>query len=377
MKSNWLPILAAAALIPQIANADVTYQETTKITGGSLKSMLKLAGAFSSQARQAESDTVTTVTLHGNRMVRSNPHSTEIIDLDQQSITFIDHDKHSYSVMTFQQMKQAMTNAMAKAKEQGASTSAQQPASSDGQMNFDAHVTSNGTTRTIDGLQAKEALVTITMLANAKANDGTNVNGGMAATSEMWLVPEFPGMDELRAFNQRMMQELSVDATANQMSGLLAAQPGGAQALADLKKEASKMQGFPVLQVTRVGISADGQPLAAPSVAPLPADHGNASSAGNVTREVATDTGTQTASGEVGKLGTFGRALGNSGLGAFMRHKPQAKAQSAAAPPDPATAGVLLESQTSIDHFSTSPADLSSFDVPAGYKQVTSPMVKK
>jgi hypothetical protein len=60
-----------------------------------------------------------------------------------------------------------------------------------------------------------------------------------------------------------------------------------------------------------------------------------------------------------------------------MRHKPQAKAQSAAAPPDPATAGVLLESQTSIDHFSTSPADLSSFDVPAGYKQVTSPMVKK
>jgi hypothetical protein len=377
MKSNWLPILAAAALIPQIANADVAYQETTKITGGSLKSMLKLAGAFSSQARQADSDTVTTVTLHGNRMVRSNPHTTEIIDLDQQSITFIDHDKHSYSVMTFQQMKQAMTNAMAKAKEQRASTSTQQPASSDGQMNFDAHVTSNGTTRTIDGLQAKEALVTVTMLANAQANDGTNVNGGMAATSEMWLVPEIPGMDELRAFNQRMMQELSVDATANQMSGLLAAQPGGAEALADLRKEASKMQGFPVLQVTRVGISADGQPLAAPSVAPLPADHGNTSSAGNLTREVATDTGTQTASSEVGKLGTFGRALGSSSLGTFMRHKPQAKAESAAAPPDPATAGVLLESQTSIDHFSTSPADLSSFDVPAGYKQVTSPMVKK
>ena len=125
---------------------------------------------------------MTTVTLHGNRMVRSNPHSTEIIDLDQQSITFIDHDKHSYSVMTFQQMKQAMTNAMAKAKEQGASTSAQQPASSDGQMNFDAHVTSNGTTRTIDGLQAKEALVTITMLANARRM--------MAPMSmEVWLRP--------------------------------------------------------------------------------------------------------------------------------------------------------------------------------------------
>jgi len=376
MTAKWSPILAAAAVLLPLAHADITYQETTKITGGSLKQMLKLAGAFSSQARQADSTVVTTVTIHGNRMVRSNPHQTDIIDLDQRSITFIDHDKHSYYVMTFQQMQQAMTDAIAKAKEQSAANPAQQPASNDGQMYFDAHVTSNGTTRVIDGLQAKEALVTITMLANAKADDGTRVNAGMAATSEMWLVPEIPGMDELRAFEQRMMQELSIDVTANQMSGLLAAQPGGTEALADLKKEVSKMQGFPVLQVTRVGVSPDGKPLAAPSVAPLPADKGNSSTAGNVTREVATDTGTQAAGSEVGKLGTFGRALGSSSLGAFMRHKPQPKSEPQPTTGSDAAAGVLLESQTSVDHFSTAPADASSFAVPAGYKQVTSPMPK-
>jgi hypothetical protein len=66
-----------------------------------------------------------------------------------------------------------------------------------------------------------------------------------------------------------MAQELSVDTTANQISGMLATQPGGAEALADLKKEASKIQGVPVLQVTRVGVSTDGQPLPAPSVAPV------------------------------------------------------------------------------------------------------------
>ena len=374
MTKSWLPILAAATLFQPIAHADVTYQETTKITGGSLKSLLKLAGAFSAQARQADATTVTTISLHGNRMVRSNPHATEIIDLDQRAITFIDHDKHNYYVVTFQQMEQAMANAAAKAKQQSAASSKQQSSAAEALISFNAHISSNGSTRTIDGLQVKEALVTVTMLANA--NDGSNVKAGMAATSEMWLVPEVPGMDELRSFNQRMAQELSVDASATQISGMLAAQPGGAEALADLKKESSKMSGFPVLQVTRVGVSTDGQPLPAPSVAPVSDNQGNGSSAGKVTGEIATDTTTQAANSEMGKLGTFGRALGSSTMGAFMRHKPQPKADPTAASGSPDAAGVLLESQTSIDHFSTSPVDSGAFGLPSGYKEVSSPMQK-
>jgi hypothetical protein len=48
MKSTWLPILAAATLLQPQAHAGITYQETTEITAGSLRSMLKLAAAFSS-----------------------------------------------------------------------------------------------------------------------------------------------------------------------------------------------------------------------------------------------------------------------------------------------------------------------------------------
>jgi hypothetical protein len=371
MIRTWLPILTAATLLQPLAHADITYQETTKITGGSLKSMLKMAGAFSSQARQAEGTTVTTISLHGNRMVRSNPHTTEIIDLDQRAITFIDRDKHNYYVVTFQQMEQAMANAAAKAKQQSAASS-KQNSDAEALMSFNAHISSNGSTRTLDGLQAKESLLTITMLTNA--NDGSNVKAGMAATSEMWLVPEVPGMDELRSFNQRMAQELSVDVSATQISGMLAAQPGGAEALADLKKESSKMSGFPVLQVTRVGVSTDGRPLPAPSIAPVSNNQDSGSKAGTVTGEIATDTTTQAANSEMGKLGTFGRALGSSTMGAFMRHKPQPKAEPAATSNSADAAGVLLESQTSIDHFSTSPVDLSAFNVPAGYTEVNSPM---
>jgi hypothetical protein len=158
MKATWFLILASAALLLPLAHADVSYQETTQITGGSLQSMVKLAGAFSSQARQANAPTITNVVLHGNRMVRSNPHTTEIIDLDQQSITVIDHDRHNYSVMTFQQMQQAMANAAAKARQQSAASSNQPPASSGAQMNFAAHISSNGALRTIDGLQANQIL---------------------------------------------------------------------------------------------------------------------------------------------------------------------------------------------------------------------------
>jgi hypothetical protein len=96
-----------------------------------------------------------------------------------------------------------------------------------------------------------------------------------------------------------------------------------------------------------------------------------------VTGEIATDTGTQVASDQISKLGGFGRALGGSSMGALMRHKPSSSSTPAPAASDnAATADVLLESQTETGNFSTAPVDQSSFEIPAGYKQVTSPMVR-
>jgi hypothetical protein len=63
-------------------------------------------------------------------------------------------------------------------------------------------------------------------------------------------------MAEMRKFNRRLAEELAVDLDATPMASLLAAQPGSAQALADLKKESAKMSGLPVLQVT--GIASRG-----------------------------------------------------------------------------------------------------------------------
>ncbi len=370
MKTPWLTLLAGSLLLQPLAFADVSYQETTRVTGGSMMGMVKMAGAFSSQAKQALAPTTSTVMIHGSRMVRSNPHTTEIIDLDDQTITMIDHDKRTYSMMTFQEMEKAMADAAAKAK------GAKPTPTSGSQMSFNAHISNSGATRQLDGQTASEVLLTITMTPNS---GDANAQGGMAATSEMWLIKDAPGMPEIRSFNERMAKELKVDMAASAMTSLIAAEPGGAQALEELRKESGKVSGLPVLQVTRVGMTVDGQPLAAPSVAPLPQSQSQdqGSTAGAVGKEVATGTATQEAGSQVSRLGTFGRALGGSSMGALMHHAPSTSAPSQAASTDPATAGVMMESQTETSGFSVAPVDTSSFQIPAGYKAVTSPLEHK
>ncbi len=118
MKPSNILLACAITSGSLIAHADFTYQETTQITGGSIMSMMKFAGAFSKQARQAGDPILTTVMVKGNRMMRVNKDRTEIIDLDAGSITMIDHLKKQYTTMTFEQMRQQMEAAMAKAKAQ-------------------------------------------------------------------------------------------------------------------------------------------------------------------------------------------------------------------------------------------------------------------
>jgi hypothetical protein len=370
MKITWIALLAGGVLMHSLAFADVSYQETTQYTGGSLMGMLKMAGAFSSQAKQVAAPVTSTVMIHGGRMLRSNPHTTEIIDLDAQMITFIDHDKRTYSLVTFQDIKDQMAKAAAKSK--GA-----QPASSDGsQMSFTAHISSNGATREINGQTANEALLSVTMVANS--SDNSNTKAGMAATSEMWLVQDEPGLAEMRRFSQRLAKEMSFDTQASAINSLLAAQPGGAQALAEIKKESAKMSGLPVLQVTRVGVTADGQPLPPPSVAALPPSQNQGPTTGAVGQEVATNTATQDAGSQTSRLGTFGRALSGSSMGALMHHAPSpGSAPSQAPAAASATDGVLLESQTQTSGFSEAPVDANSFQIPPGYKAVASPMDRK
>jgi hypothetical protein len=311
-------------------------------------------------------------------MARVRPDGTEIIDLDAGTITHIDPVKHQYTTTTFEQMRQqleqAQRDAEAKAKE-AKPEEQKQPAGQAPQnvdMSFDVHVRETGAAKEVSGLNTKEAIMTMALNATDK---NTQQTGALAITNDMWLATSTPVYDEVRAFDEKFAQRMGQVFSGNRsMQGMqaLMAQPGAAKGMAEMAKEVSKLKGVPILQVMRMGMTPNGQPLPAASEAPLPASNAPAMpTAGDVAQQTTTSV-------VASKLGGFGSALGSGGFGGFGHKKKAADpapAQPADAPgkaADPA-ASVLIESSTTLSDFSSAPVDGSHFQVPAGYQQVAAP----
>jgi hypothetical protein len=339
------------------AHADFTYQETTQITGGSMVSLMKFAGTFSKQARQAGEPIVSTVVVKGNRMMHVNKERTEIVDLDADTITVIDHVKKQYTTMTFEQMRQQMEAAMAKAKAQQAKQQQQPPPPSNDAQNvdvkFNVKVRNTGASKDVAGLSAKESIMTMTMDATDKTSGRT---GSLAITNDMYLAPDIPGYDEVREFYKRYAKKMGTvmsGAINTQMMAMMQ-QPAAGKGMADMVEEMSKLKGIPVLQIMRMGTTADGTPLPAASEAPLPAAP-PPPSAGDVAKE--------TASSAIMNSIPFG------GFGKKKKQDPAPPAADSGTSASPAAA-VLVETNTQMTSFSQASVDAAQFNPPAGYKQV-------
>ncbi len=361
--------LASCLVVPTTLFADFQYTEPTRITGGSIVSLMKFAGTFSKQARQANEPTTSTVLVKGNRMARVNPHYTEIIDLDKETITRIDNDQKTYTVVTFQQMKQQMEEAARKAREQQAKAQKQpEPSSTEPppQMSFDVKVRNTDASRQVAGLNAKESILTMTL--NAK-DQKTGQTGNMAITNDMYMVPEVPGYDQVREFERKLALKMGSIMSPIFTPQLAAMQPGSSQGMAEMVKEMSKLKGVPVLQIMRMGSTANGQPLPAASEAPLPESNSvQMPSAGEVAKEGAKEGATAAIANKIG-LGGFG-GFGHKKKKEEQQQQEQAKAQQQSGQQQQQTAAVLIQSEIETTSFSSAPVDSSRFDVPAGYNQV-------
>ena len=129
-------------------------------------------------------------------------------------------------------------------------------------------------------------------------------------------------------------------------------QPGAGDGLKQMVEELSKLRGVPVLQIMRMGTTADGTPLPATSEAPLPAGPAPPSA------------------GEVAKQSASAAVMNSLPFGGFGRKKKQEEPPPSNAAAGTSAAAVLIESTAQYANVSKAAVDESHFSVPAGYKQI-------
>src|SRR5882762_9875529 len=178
--------------------ADFSYEQTTKMTGGAMMGMMKIAGAFSKQVREPVQ---TTVSIKGNRMVHSSKDHAQIIDLDSETITEVNFQKKQYSVMTFAEMTQAMEQAMQRGR---ASKAENKPSDTTTELKVDIKET--GQRKQVGGYDAKEMIMTMEMAAT---DQKTGNKGSMVVTNDMWIAPTVPGYEEVREFHKKMAAKMA------------------------------------------------------------------------------------------------------------------------------------------------------------------------
>jgi hypothetical protein len=312
--------------------ADFTYQETSTITGGAMASMLRLAGVFSKQAREPIQSTVS---VKGDRMMHRSANHASVIDLGSQTITSIDLQKKQYTVMTFEEMKQMIDQMSQKMKQ-----------NDKGEMSFKVSAKATGKAKQVAGFDAKEMVLTMEMEAKDKES---GQKGGMTIITDMWIAPGIPGYQEVRDFYKRMSEKINWTPGGN----MFMQNPQVSEGMAEVYKEASKVDGVPVQQTITMGAAGTVQPADGSSPPPQQ----------------------QQPAAERPSVGSaLGGALGGKfGIG-------RKKTSSDQPPPSSASngqnAGSLLEMTTELSSFSSNAVDPSQFEVPAGFKKVDNELKK-
>lgn len=343
--------------------ADFSYQEDSKLTGGALAAVMKFAGAFSRQAREPM---VSHVYVKSHRMARVHAHSADIIDADKETITHVDFDHKTYSVMTFAQFREQMEQMQNQVKQKTEEEKQKNPDAANVDMQVKVAANPTGQTKDIDGLSAKEVVMTMSLQGT---DPKTGQTGSIDVKSDMWMA-SVPGYEQVRDVHKLIGEKIGFVPGG---SGLFTAQrPDLSKDMGELYKEMAKMDGMPVDTVVQMGGSGTGNGTGADSTA-----------SSNQSQSAPTPSVSDAArSAALGRLGGLG------GFGGFGRHKKhdqdqdqQQQQQTAAQPAADAngsqSSGLLMEMTTHASNFSTGSVDENNFAVPAGFKQVEPAMERQ
>ena len=325
MKPLMGAVLAVCVAVPSFA--DFQYTEKSKVTGGAAVGAMKFAGVFSKDAKQMTQGMNSTVSVKGNKMRReSELGDAEIYDLDARRVIHIDTRHKTYSVMTFDEMRAQIEEQQRKAAQQ------QTKSKNDSQVKITpkVQITPGTASKQLLGQTAKETKMRIDMEVQSTDPKQQAKNGSFWVASDSWIAP-VKGYEEFRRFSVQLAKEL------NWMPGAVFG--GNAQiapAMAEFNKNASSLNGLPLLQYVSVGATGEAQAETARSDTP--------SSPG----------------------GAIAKGIG----GLFGRKKKKEDEAAQADSGKPANSASLMDMTSEVTSVSNSTLDAALFDIPAGYKKV-------
>jgi hypothetical protein len=252
-----LLVLPIVALLAVPALAEVKTREKTAVKfEGMLGTMMNMFGG-----KAARDGMVVTNAVKGNRKATLNEATGRIVDLAEEKIYDLDMKRKSYTVTTFEELRQRMREAQQKAEEnakrqQGGEQ--QQPSGKEIDVDFDVKET--GQTKQIAGHDTRQVIMTITVREKGKTLEES---GGMVVTSDSWLAKPIAAMQELTEFEMKYWKAIAPEAagvSAEQMAALAAMYPMIKQGMERLSQESAKLEGTPLATtVTFEGVKSKEQ----------------------------------------------------------------------------------------------------------------------
>jgi len=225
MFSKTTALFALSLTASLAANADFSYTNTQKTTGGSMGAMAGTAA-----------DRVTKYFFKGQKMMTSSADTTTIIDFGAQTVTTINTAQKTYTVKKFADMAVAGSN----------------------NLDMTVDVKETGQKKVVNGFNASEMVVTMYM--DMEAGRGASMK--MQMEMDMWVSGDVPGASEMRAFYKRNEASFPWSAMAGGVSN-----QSMAKAMTQMQRKLAELDGAVVEQVIRIN-AAGG--TAAPQMAQVP-----------------------------------------------------------------------------------------------------------
>jgi hypothetical protein len=244
-----LPLLTLAAAP---AYADVKSRDKTTIKfEGMLGRMYSLFGG-----KGAKEGIEGMTAVKGNRKATISDSTGHIVDLSEEKVYDLDMKKKTYTVTTFEELRQKMREAQERAKAEAAKEQPgkkEEPQKPTQEYEVDVDVKDTGQKKSIAGYDAHETIVTITVREKGKTLDES---GGIVMTNDIWLGPRIPALKEIADFEVKYWKQIQgpevAAISAEQMASMIAMYPQVSKAMDRMQKDGDKLAGTPLDTTTTI-----------------------------------------------------------------------------------------------------------------------------